>query len=186
MLALHLNLLPPSKKTKLQTLVHYLFIKELLEIIIFTIAVLATAELLGWLVLTESLRGLAESSLLVNGVLSKQNESVKQLNKVIKQVTKAGEGYSPITPKLLELISRMPNDIQLNTISIQRSDHTVALSGIATTREALLRYQNAMDNIPWLEKIPAPTSQLLQKEHVQFELRARLRDDAPPVYTHAK
>lgn len=180
MKTLRLNLLSPHKREKLKSLVRFLFIKKLLEMGIFTVALLAITHLLGWLMLTQTVNDLASSSLLVNRDFTHYNQEIKKINTTFKQLTLAAQEFIPLTPKILDIANTLPPDIQLSSISIDRATNSLVISGTAKTRNALLNYSKELGTIAWIDTVSAPRSQLLQKENISFEIRATLKN-FPPV-----
>lgn len=157
-------------------MVRFLFIKEMLEFTIFTCAIIAIANLLGWLILTQTLHDLATSSLLVNRESPAVNQNIRRINTLTKEVVFASAGYIPFTPYVITLAQNLPKNISLSALNIDRGDGIVSLSGVAKTRAALLDYQKTIATIPWLENPTTPTSQLFQKENIAFEIRAHIKD----------
>ncbi|MBI5729373.1 MAG: PilN domain-containing protein [Candidatus Magasanikbacteria bacterium] len=175
MMTLRLNLLPPQKKTGLAAMVRYLFAKEMLEFTIFTCALLATAYLSSWYVLSQALNDLASSSLLVNRELPTVNQEIRRINTLTKEIGLSGAGYAPVTPYIIQIASTLPPAIRLTSLTIDTGSGAVGIAGMAKTRAAFLDYQKILSASPWLEGVNTPTSQLFQKENVNFEIRARLK-----------
>lgn len=175
MMTLRLNLLPPQKKTGLAATIRYLFAKEMLELTIFTCALLAIAHLLSWFVLTQTLNDLASTSLLVNRELPTVNQEIRAINTLTREIGFAGNGYAPVTPVIGGLAAALPPDIQITALTIDNKTGAVSISGAAKTRGALIGYQKIIGALSWLEGLNAPASQLLQKENIAFEIKARLK-----------
>lgn len=175
MMILRLNLLSPQKKTGLAVMIRYLFIKEMLEFTIFTCALLAIAYLFSWLLLSQTLDDLASSSLLVNREFPTVNQEIHAINVTIKEITLAGASYAPVTPYIIQLATTLPPTIHLTSISIDTESNAVRLTGVAQTRAAFLDYQNVLGSITWLKGLNTPTSELFQKENINFEIRAQLQ-----------
>lgn len=174
MMILRLNLLPTEKKTKFASTVRFLFAKEMLEYVIFTCAVLAIANLLGWFILTETLTNLAAASLLTSREFPGVNQDVRRINALTKELALASDGYVQLTPRLVEIAGALPPEIRLTAVSLDRGTGTLVVSGVAKTRAALLTYETTVKGYPWVEKVTSPTSQLFQKENINFELKAHL------------
>lgn len=181
MMLLRLNLISPEKKAKFTSLVRFLFIKETLELVILTCAFLAIVHIMGWIVLTGLLSDLARSSVLISNDVPPVNREIRTLNRQTRDVTFSGKGFEPLLPKLLELTQTLPPAIKLNTLNLDRQAGTVQLVGVAQTRADLLAYQKTIAAIAWIDKSTYPTSQLFQKENINFEMRGTLKNATPPV-----
>lgn len=173
-MSLHLNLLPPEKKKNFVTLARFLFIKEMLELLIFTVALLAIMYLFAWWTVTQAMSDAVASSLLVSRSAPPPNEDIRNLNNQTKSVIAAGQEYYPITPKVMEIINTLPPDIKLSGFSINRESNTVIISGTAATRDAMLEYQKVVGTIEWIKGVTIPKSQLLQKENINFEIQGNI------------
>ncbi|KKP59539.1 MAG: hypothetical protein UR53_C0001G0039 [Candidatus Magasanikbacteria bacterium GW2011_GWC2_34_16] len=171
-----LNLIPPDKKNHLKNLVRFIFIREILEIIIFISAMLAISLLWSWMVLQDQFNNLANSAILVNRDYSKYNTEIRTINSAVKNISQSSQGYFPVSPKIADIIDTLPNDIKINSIEINRTQNKITIAGTALTREAFLNYQAVCQSIPWLEKVETPTSQLFQKENISFEIKANLKN----------
>lgn len=174
MMSLQLNLLSSEKKSTLLNLARYLFIKELLELAIFTCAALAIMVMFGWFVLTEAFSNVAESAISVNRESPSINHDVRRLNTDSKNLVASAKDFYPLSPRLLDIIKTLPSTIKLSGININRTAGTVSLAGTAATRNDLLNYQTIVASIPWIRSSDAPASQLFQKENINFEIRGAL------------
>ncbi len=179
MMNLRLNLLSPFKKTKLKNLTRFIFIKEILEIVVLISSLLAIALLLSWWVMVEEFNNISQSTLLINRDYLKYNQEIKKINKTINELNLAGQGYYPLIPRLLELINQLPADIRLTALNIDRRQQTLYLSGVAKNRTALLNFEETLEKLSWVEKVVTPPSTLFQKDNISFEMRTGLKDFPP-------
>lgn len=171
-----LNLLSPNKKIKLRRLVQDIFIKEILEVIMFTVSVLSIFFLIGWITLIGFMTTLAASTTAINSDANTHNQQIVQVNSAIHKIIAVSSDFVPLTPYLMELANNLPNDIRLNSLRISRTDQAIYISGVAKTRDVLLNYQNNLDKITWISNFNIPPSQLFQKDNVGFEVRGKLGD----------
>ncbi len=169
-----INLLSKEKRGRLDHLTKFIFVRDILEIILLVYTILAITLLWSWLVLQENFNSLAESSVLVNREYSKYNQEIKQVNGEIRNFNQVAKYYTPLSPKLAEIIEALPKDIKIGSFEIDRALNKMTLSGTALTRDALLNYQKILKQITWLENIETPTSQLFQKENINFEVKAKI------------
>jgi hypothetical protein len=176
MMIIDLNLLPPAKKIKLDRLVKFLFTKNLLEFVIIAVAVIAITLLWGWIILIDEFNSLAQSSIEIGRDYSSYNSEVRRVNRVMRSVNESAFGYMAVTPKILEIISSTPANIKINSLDINRADKKIIIYGTALSRNDLLNYREVLKQIPWLETGAMPTTQLLQKENINFEYQTTLKD----------
>lgn len=168
-----INLLPTNKKERLSQLVKFIFFKELLEIILLTASFLSIVLLWSWVVMQNQFNDLSQSATLVNKEFSHYNQQIKKINNLIKKFDLSSNNFYPLTPKIVELSQGMPVDIKINSLSIDNETGEIIMVGTAKTRDALLGFQSNLKKYDWLSDIQTPTSQLFQKENVNFEIRAK-------------
>ena len=171
-----LNLLPVGKKNRLEYVVNFLLIKDILELIILMGSILASVLIWSWIFLEKDFAALAESAAAINREYYTHNQDVKSINNLVRSINLANQNFIPITPRLKELVSSLPYDIKLSSLSVNRSSQTLTLSGTALTRSALLHYQDILNQIPWITKVETPASQLFQKENINFEFKVQLKN----------
>lgn len=176
MMNIDLNLLPVVKKNRLEYVINFLLIKDILELTIIIGSVLAATLIWSWIFLENDFANLAASAAAVNREHYTYNQDVKNINDLIRNVNLANQNFVPVTPKLKELISLLPNDIKINSLQIDLRAQTLTINGTALTRSALLNYQGVLNGTSWITKVETPASQLFQKENVNFEFRAQLKN----------
>src|SRR3989338_3848011 len=175
MMNINLNLLPAVKKNRLEYIINFLLTKDILELIILIASVLATTLIWSWIFLENDFIILAESAAAINREYYEHNQDAKKINDLIKNINLASQNFAPISPKLKELINSLPNDVKLNYIQLDRQAQTLTITGMATTRAALLGYQDILNKISWITRVETPVSQLFQKNNINFEFKAQLK-----------
>lgn len=181
MIMLELNLTSPSKKQKLHALIKFLFIKEYAEILILTACMLAMLSVSAWLLLSNSVNDLSNSTLLVNKDFSSYNQEIRTINKGVKSLWNASQNWKPITPQFYDVSQALPARVKLTAISLDRAQGKMQMAGIADTRDALLEFQQKLLGLPWIESAEIPNSDLFKKENVTFDLTATLKGAPKPL-----
>lgn len=176
MLDLNLNLLPAEKKSRLQYLANFLLTKDILKLVILIGAILSATLIWSWVFLEKDFASLAQSAIAVNREYFAYNQDVKNINDLTKNINSSNQNFVPLAPKLKELITSLPSDIKINSLQIDRSAQTILLNGEAKTRLALLNYRDSLDKITWITQVETPASQLFQKENINFEFKAKLKN----------
>lgn len=174
---LNLNLLSPQKKIRNEHVTRFLFIKNMLEVTLFVIAIIANALLLSWIVMQNNFNNLSSSAILVNQGFSSYNQEIYKINQIDRSIVTAGKYFNPIIPQLLEFTKTVPNGIKLSSINWDRLNLKLIISGTAKNRNDLLNYQEEIKKITWIEKIETPSSQILQKENINFEFTITLKKE---------
>ncbi len=178
MMTIGLNLLPEEKKERLLALLRFLFIKNILEIVIIICAIMAAALIWGWFLLAGEYQNLSVSASLVDRGFTSRNQDIRRANKVIRAVERSSQGYAPVLDKFLELADALPPGIKLNSLNLNREASNMSLVGTALNRQALLDFRETLKKFFWIASVEAPESLLEQKENINFELNAKIKDFA--------
>ena len=176
MMNIHINLLPVAKKTKLDYIVNFLLAKDALEIVVLVCSLLAGILVWSWVFLQENYTSLAQTAALVDREYSGQNQDIKNINLLTKNINLSSRNFVPLGPKIKEFASLLPPDIKTNYIRLDRQAQTLVINGTAKTRNALLNFQNVLNNVDWISQVETPASQLFQKENINFEFKTRLKN----------
>lgn len=182
---LHLNLLETTKREKLERLVKFLFTKNILEIILLFVTLIALTLAWAWLTLRDQSRTILAPTQVTNPEYTLYDADVQKINSLVRSIAQAGMGYTTTSEKIFLLMNALPPDIRLNSLDFDRKNNTLTLNGVAKTRDALLQLQEVLRTTPWIDKSSAPTSQLFTASDVAFEIKSTLkgfpalRPDAP-------
>ena len=176
MMNINLNLLPVIKKNRLDYIINFLLIRDILELIIIVGSILATTLIWSWFFMEKDFANLVANATAVNHEYYAYNQDVKNVNNMIRDINLANQNFLPLAPKLKELINSLPNDIKINFLQIDRQTQTLAITGTALTRSALLHYQGILNEIPWITTVETPASQLFQKDNINFEFKTKLKN----------
>lgn len=176
MMNIHLNLLPTTKKNRLEYLTNFLLTKDILELVIIIGSVLSAALIWSWVFLENDFANLAASAAAINREYYTYNQDVKNINNLVRNINLANQNFAPIIPRTKELINSLPNDIKINSMQIDRRGQTLKITGTALTRSALLNYQDVLNKISWITQVETPASQLFQKDNINFEFKAKLKN----------
>lgn len=173
---INLNLLPVAKKNRLDYLVNFLLIKDALEIVVLIGAFLAGITVWSWIFLQENYASLAQTAALVDREYAGQNQEIKSINSLTKNINLASKNLVPLSPKIKEFAAILPPDIKINYLNLDRQAQTLVISGTAKTRNALLNFQDVLNKITWIDQVETPASQLFQKENINFEFKTKLKN----------
>lgn len=175
MMEININLLSQKKQNRLKRVMFFLFAKNILSWFLIAISLSGIILIWGWVVLIEEFKNLSENTLSINREYSHYNTEIKELNKIIKEFEKTHANYSKTTPKILELANNLPDDILLNSLSLDKKNKKIEITGIAKTRNSLLNYQEKLKKIEWINEVYIPTKNLLKKEDIVFSFETTIK-----------
>jgi len=168
--------MPPQKRNTLNYLLNFLFLKDILLIIIAVGSFLTIIVLISWFLVQEEFANLASSAVAVDKEYRSQNEEVAKINKLSRELNTASKNFETLTPKLLELIGNIPDDIKLNYIHVDRQSQLLTISGSAKTRDTYAKFQDTLKNLSWITDLQVPATQLFIKDNINFDFSAKLKD----------
>lgn len=171
MMTLNLNFLPEKEQKNIKTASLISWGVNVFKITLFLFILFNGFLFLINFLLSEQVSMLAKRSEEVNKNYFFYNQEVTNINEQLKHINMAATNYSILTPYLHELINTLPGEIQLKSIILDAKTGGIsAISGIATDRNALLNYKEILENIDWITYFDLPTSQLIQKENINFNI----------------
>jgi len=170
---LKLNILSPELKNDIKLKNIYAILKKSLFFIFLSTTIYAVVLVVSNFYLKNHYSII---SLEYNQIKEKNNDidnEIIQINKQIDQIQKIQESKVNWL-KLIEHISKnSSNDIKYNRIAMSKSSGLI-LVGNSRTRESLLQLKNYLESTSFLTEINFPIQNLLEKENINFEIKAKL------------
>jgi Tfp pilus assembly protein PilN len=177
MMNINLNLLSSEKKNRIEYILKIFLVKDIVELFLLMVAILSATLVWSWVFLQNDFAKLSASAVSVNQSFYSDNKETKNVNNLLKEIGVATKNFSPLTPKLRDLISSLPSDVKLQSLRLDNSSQTITLNGTAQSRASLLSFQENLNKIPWLTNLETPVSQLFQKQNIDFEFKAKLKQE---------
>jgi Fimbrial assembly protein (PilN) len=183
MMVLNLNFLPKEKFNDIKTMMSLGWINNVLRCGAVLLVIFAAFLTLIYFVLTEQADMLARRSHEISQSYTYYNQEVGVINKNIDMVSTAGRDFGLLTPRFWAIADSLPGDIQLKSIALTiENANTMAISGVAKSRDALIYYEKELQKLPWVTKTVLPTSQLLQKTDINFVIEISTTPPSPEEY----
>ncbi|MFH0857291.1 MAG: PilN domain-containing protein [Candidatus Magasanikbacteria bacterium] len=170
-----INLLSPEKQKFLDKMIVFQFIKNTLDISIFSLCIISIILLGGEIILQEHFNVLAQQTAQTTSRYSVANKHFQEINTILENTEKIQKEYYPWTETLNSLASALPDGVTLDNISLDRGQKKIVFSGLANTRENLLLFEQNLNTLPFMNEIKVPLTQLTQKELVPFNLTSSLK-----------
>lgn len=102
------------------------------------------------------------------------NDRARDINAkiaLVGQVVQADRDWNALVLSIAEL---MPKGTVLYGLSLNQESKSVRLSGVAETRNDLLKLKERIDNSGFINPIKLPTASILEKTNISFNLESRL------------
>lgn len=170
-----LNLLPQNRKIAQRRA----FVAKQLQFLT-GVAVVATSCAIVMLLTSDWLlqRWLNDLSTSTNPdfISTEERAELKTIVDEVVALTTAAQPVLSNQPRLLpditSLIQPTSEGIVLHTLSLDYTDHQLALVGSADTRDHLVAYQQILSAIPGVRGVNLPLSDLTQKDTIPFSINA--------------
>jgi len=176
-----LNLLGPNEKqdTKLIKtffVVRYVSFISLSAIIIFSLT-LFIAEYVSSDYL-KSLNNQIQGELVLRqeGKINSIEEATTELNSQLNAINSIQSKYIKWTQLLSTISSSMPPGIKISNMQTNSNLRTFNLTGIAGKRDDLTIMFNNLNNLGIFEQLKPPSTNLIQKENISFELAGQFNE----------
>jgi len=169
-----INIIPPKKKREIalnkKTKIYFKFITILL--INFT---LYTLIFLAVRIITQKYYKETENrTLIANQSKPNYEEKIKTINEQIQYIKNIQDRFVNWSDFFIFLSTINKSGIVFQQININKTTNSLSLSGIADTRDDLLKLKKILENTETLTEIELPFSTLLEKNNITFEIKAKL------------
>ena len=151
-----INLLPPARHRR-RVVYSYIshighVLRVLLLLTLMVLMVLVTTWLVNWSISRSYTAALAEG----NGPEQGAVELVRAVNRTALKAAAWRIQHAAATEQLPDVMAALPADLHLTSLSYAEVDGTVTIKGVFTSRESLLAYQRALEELSWVERLEAP------------------------------
>jgi len=169
-----LNIISPELKKEIKLKNIYQILKvEIFFAMIFIIFYLASV-ISSKYILKSYLAEITQKNNIANEATNETIQTVDNINKKLVEVAKIQtENINWLN--LLEAISNnTEDDVRYNKIAIDTKSG-LALSGISSTREGLIKIKKFLENAQYLSDVNFPISNLLEKKDINFNITAKFK-----------
>lgn len=170
MYPVRLNLISPEKKKTIARIVYMQYTKHLLDGAVLFSALTAIVLLGGQGIMQEYFNELVSTITATPKGQGEKNVIIKKLNARLSIAEMVQKTYTKWTPIIADIVGTIPKEVTLNTLSLNAETKTYHITGIATTREALLSLKKQLEGKPYAKTVDVPLSQLTIRDQVPFTL----------------
>lgn len=173
-----LNLLPPERRHQFEQLLLFSALRRMLIIIGVTIAVASVALAGAKFLLSRELQRQHNATILAQERVTaigggSLDQQIRQFNVQLSTVSNLQKEAQPWTQMLHDFFGTVPAGIRLTQIDIDGKQKTITVRGMADLRDDLLAWQQRIAASQRFQNPTTPISNLLQREHIAFELEMK-------------
>lgn len=173
-----LNVIAPDKRRHIDRMLYMQFAKGALEALLVILCAVAMTLLGGLWVLQMHFNDLVERLTAVTNQQTQKNAKMKEINTVLERVETIQKEYVLWLGPLADLANATPDNIILLESRLNDATDTYTLNGTAATRDALLLFQAQLEDIPYVETVDVPLSQLTERKDIRFSITVTRNEDA--------
>ncbi|MBI4135343.1 PilN domain-containing protein [Candidatus Uhrbacteria bacterium] len=167
-----LNLLSPEQKKEVKHSRIFFLIHEMLLFIFIATVLSAAALLSARLMLEDKFQAIILESTPGTTRIAKVNRDIHAINQQITQLQRVASGYVRWSPLLRDFSARTPKTVRWQNLQLE--NQKILLAGIAETRNALLEFQNNLEQSPYVKALDLPLRYLTTGENNPFMLEINL------------
>src|SRR3989338_8766534 len=174
-----INLIPTNKKEEIRLSEVDIVIKNLIISLLLFIITVAIILLVSKMILQNTFNRIVADTTLTTRYGNIFSNDIKIFNQRLRAVEKIQKKYIPWTNFIFSFVNLVPEDISIATLNLEaeakneEDNNTVTISGTAKTREKLLQFKANLENSALFSSIDIPLENLLKKEGVNFNIKAK-------------
>jgi len=170
-----LNLISPSQKEHLRYEYLYLYVRTITILLLTFTVIISALFLAARLLLQDNFADLLTTSTIVNDKNRTADHEIKDLNKNLKDVQAVQTDFVKWSTMLIGLNSAIPANIEVAYLNLEKKTKTFNLNGRALHRDDFLKLKANLSQLPYLEELASPLTNLLQRENVDFQFTAKIK-----------
>jgi hypothetical protein len=116
---------------------------------------------------------ITEQTTLVTGNGNIYAGRVKNINAKIELAGQIQKEYVAWSEFIKIITANIPEKITLSYFKINKNDSTMALKGVAATRDEFVALKNNLEKLEFLSAINFPIQNILEKENIAFEINTK-------------
>ncbi len=175
-----LNLLPPARRTALQKILLGRTVRGAAVFVLSASCILALCAAAASVALNRALvaqraathEAKTDAVQASGGTLPE--DRIRRLNAQLKRLAALQGEYVKTSTMLAAIATQVPPGVRLTSLEYDRAKKTLALRGVAATRDALLALQKNLTSTSAYSNVTAPVSNLLERTNITFEMNMQL------------
>ena len=173
-----LNLIPPQEKKELALRQFYVVIKNLTILFLLFTIIVAIILLVAKIILQNNFNSVVgDNNLTTRYGRILNGQEIESFNQQLLIVTEIQNDYIKWSKFISQLSNLVPENVSLNSLEIKKDGTTINLTGLARYRDDLLKLQDSLKNFEVLSDINIPLESLLNRENIDFDIKAQINLD---------
>lgn len=170
-----LNFTNPQEQNHLRKERIIQYTRDIALLTAITTIIISTMLSVGKKELEKNMKSITNQETSISIANDEINTLVKNLNATINNIYEIQEKFYPISNILIHITDVIPKGNLLTGLSFTTNNRTVELTGVSDTREQFLEMKEVFDNLPYVENVSMPISNLLSKKNINFQITLTLK-----------
>ena len=176
---LTLNILPSEVKQEIKFKYVFNSTKLILYIFTFAVAVYSLALYGCYFYLQGYYKDISQQTTIATKNTDNYSKQVKDINKQISYIEGIEKETIYWSLLIKDLFNNLPGDIRLTKVDYNKKNNSLALAGVAKTRDGLISMRKYFENNKNLSLTSFPVQSLVQKENINFDIVLNINSYSP-------
>ena len=177
---LTLNLLSRDLKKQTELNRIYKLVKKISNILLVTAFMVVIMLVTAKYILQYYYKQVTDYNILVAENDQNYNIKANKINSQLNVVTNIQKNFIGWSYLIKDLINETPTGITFSNIAMAKDRGTIKITGRADSRDNLLTFEQNLKDSKIYSNINLPIKNILQKENINFEIKANLNLDELP------
>ena len=163
-----INLLAPEAvKARMRRLYHREFNRLYWVLLVVAMIVLASYGSVYW-VMQLSLTAVQVDIEPVAKEDVDAEKRIQEVNTVIRSINERVSTRGAWMPLVLDVISVMPAELSIASLSVKDSPVSLTVTGRSTSRPSIIAFEHALDALPWIDHVESPLQNFAGSSDASF------------------
>ncbi len=171
---LALNLISQEQKKEIKLKRAYEITKKINYILLIIAIFIAIVLLIGKLILQTQFIKAVNQYTLVTKSSQGDNAKIRDINNSLNFVSEIQSDFILWSNLIKDASDRTPGGVSLSSVNIDRDKKIIQIKGAAKLRDDLLQFKENIKKSPIYQNANLPLQNILQKENINFEIKAEL------------
>jgi hypothetical protein len=169
-----LNLIPESIREENRLKHVYRLNVHLAKITVYMTIVITSLVIITRLVLVNAYDNAETELAFITENTRGYNTNIKELNDKIALVSQVANSVRDWDKLIIRVGNLTPKGITLTFMKLNQPTQTIQITGMAETRDDLLKFKDIVNNSGFIENVDIPISSLLEKNNIPFSFSSKL------------
>lgn len=177
-----LNLIPRPQRSSYMRLLYLGSIRTFSISIVGFLAIMAAFLIVDKIMITQQMDNIeqdiqevSQATVIEDGGSLEQN--IKKINSELTSIQTIQSKYTESSLLIVNLLKNIPEGVSLLHVTIDLSNFTILVRGIADTRSNFITLRDTFAALPYLTNAQSPLTDVTQRTNIDFDITATLNEN---------